>query len=98
MTRVTHIDTSGMQALADIKSILKVWAGAEAELVFVGLNDRVQERFQRAESCFSSSKSEDEPRDQGYVVFDVLQTALYNTHGQTECTDENKKEKPSKSD
>ncbi|KAJ5088728.1 hypothetical protein N7456_012344 [Penicillium angulare] len=98
MTRVTHIDTSGMQALADIKSTLKDWAGTEAELVFVGLNDRVQERFQRAENCFSSSKNEDEPRDQGYVVFDVLQTALYNTQAQTGCADGNKKEDSSKSD
>lgn len=86
MTRVTHIDTSGMQALADTRSMLKEWAGADAELAFVGLNERVRERFQRAEKSFVSSKSDSGPRDQGYIVFDVLQTALYNTHASEEST------------
>ena len=80
MTRVTHIDTSGMQALADIRSTLKDWAGEDAELAFVGLNERVQERFERAEKCRVSAKNEDGPQDQGYIVFDVLQTALCHTH------------------
>ncbi|KAJ5975739.1 hypothetical protein N7481_009446 [Penicillium waksmanii] len=86
MTRVTHIDTSGMQALADTRSMLKEWAGADAELVFVGLNERVRERFQRAEKSFVSSKNDSSPRDQGYIVFDVLQTALYNTHASEESS------------
>lgn len=84
MSRVTHIDTSGMQALADTRSMLKEWAGSDAEMVFVGLNERVRERFQRAEKSFVSSKNDSSPRDQGYIVFDVLQTALYKTHAQEE--------------
>ncbi|KAJ5762717.1 hypothetical protein N7533_001398 [Penicillium manginii] len=80
MTRVTHIDTSGMQALADTRSMLKEWAGPDAEVAFVGLNGRVRERIQRAEKSFVSSNSDGSPRDQGYIVFDVLQTALSNTH------------------
>lgn len=82
MTRVTHVDTTGMQALADIRSALKDWACADAELTFVGLNDRVKERFQRAESCFDASSSEGEARDGGYIVFDALQTALYSPHSE----------------
>ncbi|CAG8937248.1 unnamed protein product [Penicillium salamii] len=76
MTRVTHIDTSGLQAMSDTRSMLKEWAGADAELAFVGMNERVKARFQRAEKSFTSSTTEDSPRDQGYVVFEVLQTAL----------------------
>ncbi|KAL4885916.1 sulfate transporter family-domain-containing protein [Aspergillus karnatakaensis] len=78
MTCVTHVDTTGMQALADIRSTLKDWAGAGAEVKFVGLNERVKERFRRAESCFLSSAEEGGKgaQDGGYVVFDALQTAL----------------------
>lgn len=82
MTRVTHVDTTGMQALADIRSALKDWACTDAELTFLGLNDRVKERFQRAESCFDASSSEGEARDGGYIVFDALQTALYSPHSE----------------
>lgn len=82
MTRVTHVDTTGMQALADIRSALKDWAGTDAELTFVGLNNRVKERFQRAESCFDESSGEGEPRDGGYIVFDALQTVLYSPHSE----------------
>ncbi|KAL4781729.1 sulfate transporter family-domain-containing protein [Aspergillus varians] len=82
MTRVTHVDTTGMQALADIRSTLKDWAGADAALTFVGLNDRLRERFQRAESCFQCSSGEGKTRDEGYIVFDALQTALYSTHSE----------------
>ncbi|KAF2769901.1 hypothetical protein EJ03DRAFT_343145 [Teratosphaeria nubilosa] len=48
MTRVSHIDITGMQALADIHSSLKEWSGQDAELRFTGLNEDVKERFSRA--------------------------------------------------
>ncbi|KAL5335321.1 hypothetical protein BJX70DRAFT_401736 [Aspergillus crustosus] len=80
MTRVTHVDTTGMQAIADIRSMINDWAGPEAELRFVGLNERVKERFRRAESCFQdqaeAEAGERGARNGGYVVFDALQTAL----------------------
>ncbi|KAH8647959.1 sulfate transporter 4.1 [Xylariales sp. PMI_506] len=78
MTRVAHIDTTGMQALADVRASLQDWAGPEAELQFVGLNEELRGRFSRAEDIYhlKSRKSKNEPEDGGYVVFDVLQTAL----------------------
>lgn len=82
LTRVTHIDTTGMQALADIRSVLKEWAGSDSKLSFVGIKDNVKERFDRAESCFQSSNGDKAPKNEGHIVFDVLQTALYNTHSQ----------------
>lgn len=98
MTRVAHIDTSGMQAIADIRSTLKDWAGDSAELVFVGLNQRAHERFQRAEKCFVSSKGRDFPQDQGYIVFDILQNALSSNEGRSESGDVENSHVQSKSD
>jgi solute carrier family 26 (sodium-independent sulfate anion transporter), member 11 len=80
MTRVTHVDGTGMQAMADIRATLEEWAGADAELTFVGLNERVRERFRRSESSFQESQNKEGPRDAGNIVFDVLQTALFKTH------------------
>ncbi|KAJ5908372.1 hypothetical protein N7495_001054 [Penicillium taxi] len=79
MTRAAHVDATAMQALADIRSNLKEWAGPNAELRFVGLNERVKDRFKRSEDYFQSLKSNKSPRDEGYIVFDVLQTALYDS-------------------
>ncbi|OKL55313.1 hypothetical protein UA08_09407 [Talaromyces atroroseus] len=76
MTRVTHVDATGMQALADIRATLEEWAGPGAELRFVGLNERVKDRFHRCESSFQKSQNNKGPQDAGYIVFDVLQTAL----------------------
>ncbi|KAL4907095.1 hypothetical protein BDW74DRAFT_190098 [Aspergillus multicolor] len=80
MTRVTHVDTTGMQALADVRSTVEDWSGPDAKLRFVGLNERVKERFRRAESCFLSGEV-GEARDGGYVVFEVaeiLKHALFS--------------------
>lgn len=79
MTRVAHVDVTAMQALADIRRALREWAGPEAELRFVGLNERVRGRFRRTEDYFQSLKNDEAPKDEGYMVFDVLQTALYNS-------------------
>jgi sodium-independent sulfate anion transporter 11 len=79
MARVAHVDATAMQAFADIRCILREWAGPDADLRFVGLNERVKDRFKRSDDYFQSLKSNESPRDEGYIVFDVLQTALYNS-------------------
>ena len=79
MTLVSHVDATGMQTLADIRCTLNEWAGPNAELRFVGLNERVKDRFKKSEDYFQSLKSNESPRDKGYIVFDVLQTALYDS-------------------
>lgn len=84
MTLVTHVDATGMQTLADIRCTLNEWAGPNSELRFVGLNERVRDRFKKSEDYFRSLKSKDSPRDEGYIVFDVLQTALYDSHPMNE--------------
>jgi solute carrier family 26 (sodium-independent sulfate anion transporter), member 11 len=76
MTHVAHMDTTGMQALADIRSSLRDWAGEEAQLRFIGLNDELEERFARAQDIFRADRESREPQDGGHVVFNVLQTAL----------------------
>ena len=76
MTRVSHIDTTGIQALNDIRTTLQDWAGPNAELRFVGLNEGVKRRFLRAESIVNSKSHREGPQDGGYIVFDVLHTAL----------------------
>ena len=78
LTRTTHVDTTGMQAISDIRSTLRDWAGPDSSVSFVGLNERVRIRFERAESCFQSAKQDESPNDEGYIVFDILQTALFN--------------------
>jgi hypothetical protein len=40
------------------------------ELRFVGLNGRVKDRFKRSDDYFRSLKSDESPRDEGYIVFD----------------------------
>ncbi|KAJ6083314.1 hypothetical protein N7467_007449 [Penicillium canescens] len=79
MTRVAHVDATAMQAFADIRCILREWAGPDADLRFVGLNKRVKDRFKRSDDYFQSLKSNESPREEGYIVFDVLQTALYDS-------------------
>lgn len=77
LTRVTHIDTTGMQALADVRAALLDWAGAGAELRFVGLNEELRGRFARAAEAYELEARSGRARDGGGgVVFDVLQTAL----------------------
>ncbi|KAJ5930984.1 hypothetical protein N7466_006477 [Penicillium verhagenii] len=78
MTRVTHVDTTAMQVFADIRYTFREWAGPDAELRFVGLNQRVKDRFKRSEDYFQSLNDSQSPRDEGYRVFDALQTALYD--------------------
>lgn len=82
LTRVTHIDTTGMQALADIRSALIDWSGDDAELRFVGMNEELQARFTRAAEAYELDKRSKRARYGGGVVFDVLQTALTPEHGQ----------------
>jgi sodium-independent sulfate anion transporter 11 len=79
MTRVAHVDATAMHDFADIRCILREWAGPDAELRFVRLNERIKDRFKRSDDYFQSLKSDESPRDEGYIVFDVLQTALYDS-------------------
>lgn len=76
LTRVAHVDTTGMQALADIRSALQKWSGPETVLRFVGLNDELKQRFARSAEVFELYKGNNRARDAGSVVFDVLQSAL----------------------
>jgi sodium-independent sulfate anion transporter 11 len=68
-----------MQAFADIRCTLREWAGLGAELRFVGLNERVKDRFKRSDDYIQSLKSNESPRDEGYIVFEVMQMALYDS-------------------
>lgn len=72
MTRVGYLDITGVQALADIKKALKDWSGPDAELRFIGLNERLRARLERAEEYFDVRPKPQE----GEVIFDVLHKAL----------------------
>ncbi|KAH9844408.1 SulP family sulfate permease [Teratosphaeria destructans] len=80
MTRVSHIDTTGMQALADIRSSLKEWSGEDAELRFTGLNEDVKERFSRAAEMYDLHQVNDRGKDAGRTVFNALQRPLRAEH------------------
>jgi solute carrier family 26 (sodium-independent sulfate anion transporter), member 11 len=80
-SRVTHIDTTGLQALADIRANLQDWAGPDAELGFLGMNEELRARFSRAQEKFNLKSKTGAPRDTGEVVFDVLHNALYESSG-----------------
>lgn len=87
MTRVSHVDTTGLQFLADIRAAVQDWAGEGAEVVFVGLNERVRARFTRAKGIYELNARDTEIRDAGSVVFEVLQGRVQKESTKTESVD-----------
>lgn len=87
MTRVSHVDTTGLQFFADIRAAAKDWAGEDVEVVFVGLNERVKARFARANGIYELSTRDTCIQDGGNVVFEVLQGRLQKENMQTESAD-----------
>lgn len=88
MTRVSHVDTTGLQFLADIRAAVKDWAGEEAKVTFVGLNERVKVRFARAAGIYELN-TEDDVEDSGSVVFKVLQSRVQKKRSSTPSLREN---------
>ncbi|KAJ4396744.1 hypothetical protein N0V93_000966 [Gnomoniopsis smithogilvyi] len=87
MTRVSHVDTTGLQFFADIRAAVQEWAGEEAEVVFVGLNERVKARFTRAKGIYELSTRDTGVQDNGSVVFEVLQGKLQKETMKTDPAD-----------
>ncbi len=77
---VNHIDTSGVQVLADLQSDLQAFVGS-SNLAFIGMSPAVKKRFERAQwqlSAIAESAS-DRVRDGGSLVFDEVQLPVDNT-------------------
>lgn len=58
LTSTSFVDATGMQALEDIKHELKAYGGPHAEIRFVGMNQRVRKRFDRA--CWELTSPNDD--------------------------------------
>jgi sodium-independent sulfate anion transporter 11 len=75
---VTYVDTTGVQALTDLKADLQVYAGESFVLKFLDMNSAVRTRFERAswELRNGENATSNNVRDSGDMVFDFIQTAL----------------------
>lgn len=79
LTRTTHIDTTGLQALDDMRAQILDWAGPHVSISIVGANKRVQDRIQRhrlSSKNNADKNAEGRPLEAGYQVFELLQDAL----------------------
>lgn len=81
LTRATHIDTTGLQALDDMRNQILDWAGPRVSIRIVGANKRVRDRFERHHQLSRRKNAEgrgdgDAPLETGYQVFELLQDAL----------------------
>jgi len=77
---VTRIDVTGIKAMKDLKRILIGYAGKEAEMRFVGLNDDVRTRFERAgwKLVDVDTIGDDLPVEEGVdVVYRTVQAAVW---------------------
>jgi len=77
---VTRIDVTGIKAMKDLKRILAGYAGKEAEMRIVGLNDGVRTRFERAgwKLVDSDTIGDDLPVEEGVdVVYRSVQAAVW---------------------
>ncbi|KAH8891435.1 sulfate permease [Thozetella sp. PMI_491] len=72
MTAVSHIDTTGIQALLDLKGELRDYAGHSA-MVFVGMNEGVRRRFEKAN--WNLHKASDLDAATSDLVFGYLDAA-----------------------
>jgi sodium-independent sulfate anion transporter 11 len=89
LTRATHIDTTGLQALDDMRNQILDWAGPHVSIRIVGANKRVRDRFERHQlSKINADKKvkgqRDGPLEAGYQVFELLQDALAGRRGDSE--------------
>lgn len=86
LTRTTHIDTTGLQALDDMRNQITDWAGPQVSIRIVGANKRIRDRFERHHQASKHKKAEaqgqgDGPLEAGYQVFELLQDALASRRG-----------------
>lgn len=76
-TQVNFIDTTGLDTLREVKADLLVYGGEDVELRFVGLNEALKRRFERAgwqlASADEALKGLGEGRD---VVHELLKPAI----------------------
>lgn len=76
---VERVDTTGVQAIVDLKSDLESFAGESVDLKFLTMNSRVRNTFERSNWKLKSAEgqnNENKLRDGGDMVFDVIQHAL----------------------
>ncbi|KAF1838141.1 sulfate permease [Decorospora gaudefroyi] len=74
LTGMHNIDTTGLTALKDFKADLEAYGGKEVQLRFVGLNERVRERFHRFGWVVSDAG---EMESKGSVVYPNVEEAIF---------------------
>lgn len=76
-TQVTFIDTTGMQMMREMKAELLAYGGEDVELRFVGMNDAVKKRFERAGWHLATSMEDMKGFGEGKdVLFELLKPAI----------------------
>ncbi|KAJ3526323.1 hypothetical protein NM208_g11247 [Fusarium decemcellulare] len=82
LSTASFIDSSGVHAIEDIKSQLRVYGGSDVEFRFVGLRDALRRRFDRAKWNLASPYDEDqettadEEKTPADYVFDHVHHAI----------------------
>lgn len=77
LTNVTYIDTTGLQALADLKADLYLYCGPSLELRFVGMHRALRKKFDQIGWLLSdASLGGYEGEQDGDVVFEGIGAAI----------------------